>query len=158
MAVGAIDGFHIQIKPPAEDASCFIRKLFTSIQLQAICDHCGKVIDVCSGFPGSVHHAHVLKNSPVYVQQLYPPEGRCILGGGGCYPCLTTTIRLMMPYCVLVLNAVQARYNNKLSRARCIIERSFGMMKTCWRSIFFKSLEVSRLLSSPAAPSFKTST
>ncbi|KAK0151005.1 hypothetical protein N1851_007881 [Merluccius polli] len=43
----AIDGCHIWIKPPAEDASCYFnRKLFTSIQLQAICDHRGKFIDV----------------------------------------------------------------------------------------------------------------
>ncbi|XP_071377531.1 putative nuclease HARBI1 [Centroberyx affinis] len=143
VAVGAIDGCHIRIKPPAEDASCYYnRKLFASIQLQAICDHRGKFIDICCGFPGSVHDARVLKNSPVYSQQLYPPEGRCILGDGG-YPCLTAPIRLMTPYRAPVLNAVQARYNHKLSRARCIIERAFGMMKTRWRSIFFKSLEVS---------------
>ena len=49
----------------------------------------------------------------------------------------------MTPYQTPVLNAVLARYKNKLFRARCIIERSFGMMKTYWRSIFFKFLEVS---------------
>ncbi|KAL0161679.1 hypothetical protein M9458_045404, partial [Cirrhinus mrigala] len=31
----------------------------------------------------------------------------------------------------------------KHSRARNIIERAFGMMKTRWRSIFFKALEIS---------------
>ncbi|KAK0134950.1 hypothetical protein N1851_029237 [Merluccius polli] len=50
-----------------------------SSKLQAICDHRGKYINVCSAFPGSVHDARVLKNSPVYTQKLYPPEGRCIL-------------------------------------------------------------------------------
>ncbi|KAL7377129.1 hypothetical protein ABVT39_022375 [Epinephelus coioides] len=110
--------------------------------LQAICDHRGRFIDVCSGFPGSVHDARVLKNSPVYVEQLYPPEGRCILGDGG-YPCLAAPIRLMTPYRGPHLNPVQARFNRMLSRARNIIKRTFGMMKARWRSIFFKSLEVS---------------
>lgn len=40
--------------------------------------------------------------------------------------------------CAHVLNAVQAMYINKLSRARCTMERSFGMMETRWRSIFRK--------------------
>ncbi|RXN34359.1 G2 M phase-specific E3 ubiquitin- ligase-like protein [Labeo rohita] len=38
-------------------------------------------------------------------------------------------------------NPVQARFNSKHSRN--IIKRVFGMMKTCWRSIFFKALEIS---------------
>ncbi|KAL0146603.1 hypothetical protein M9458_057943 [Cirrhinus mrigala] len=78
---GAIDGCHIRIKAPASDAPCYFnRKLFHSVQLQAITDHKGKFIAIFVGYPGSVHDARVLKNSPVYTGRLYPPAGKCILG------------------------------------------------------------------------------
>lgn len=142
-AVGAIDGCHIRIKPPAATAQCYLnRKLFHSIQLQAITDHRGKFIDIFVGYPGSVHDARVLRNSPVFTGSLYPPAGKCILGDGG-YPCLREPICLITPYREPVQNPVQARYNSKHSRARNIVERAFGMMKTRWRSVFFKAMEVS---------------
>ena len=140
--VGAIDGCHIRLKPPAEDAACYFnRKLFHSIQLQAICDDSCKFLDVCVGYPGSVHDARVLKNSPIYYEQSYPPPGYCILGDGG-YHCLSQPICLMTPFRQPVRNHLQARYNCCLSKARCVVERSFGILKTRWRSIFLKALEV----------------
>ncbi|KAI2645935.1 hypothetical protein H4Q32_025284 [Labeo rohita] len=40
--VGAIDGCHIRMKPPANNSHCYYnRKLFHSMQLQAITDHHG---------------------------------------------------------------------------------------------------------------------
>ena len=64
--VGAIDGCHIRIKAPAGPApSDYVnRKLFCSIQLQAVCDSGDKFLDTFSGYPGSVHDTRVLKNSP----------------------------------------------------------------------------------------------
>ncbi|RXN03377.1 nuclease HARBI1 [Labeo rohita] len=118
------------------------KKLFHSVQLQAITDHKGKFIDIFDGYPGSVHDARVLKNSPVYTGRLYPPAGKCILGDGG-YPCLSAPICLITPYREPVQNPVQARFNAKHAHARNIVERAFGMLKTRWRSIFFKALEVS---------------
>ncbi|KAL7379751.1 hypothetical protein ABVT39_005230 [Epinephelus coioides] len=97
----------------------FNRKLFHSIQFQAICDHKGRFLDVVVGFPGCVHDARVLRSSPFYVHQLYPPPG-------------------WEP----VRNAVEGRYNARLSRARCVVERAFGVLKTRWCSIFLKALEV----------------
>ncbi|KAL1277060.1 hypothetical protein QQF64_023733 [Cirrhinus molitorella] len=74
MAAGAINGCHIRIKPSSSDAPCYFnRKLFHSVQLQAITDHKGKFLDIFVGYPGSVHDAKVLKNSPVYTGHLYPP-------------------------------------------------------------------------------------
>ncbi len=142
-AVGAIDGCHIRLKPPATTAQCYLnRKLFHSIQLQAITDHLGKCIDIFVGYPGSVHDARVLRNSPVYTGGLYPPAGKFILGDGG-YPCLSAPICLITLYREPVQNPLQARFNSKHSRARNIVERAFGMMKTCWRAVFFKAMEVS---------------
>ncbi|XP_062861636.1 putative nuclease HARBI1 [Trichomycterus rosablanca] len=141
-AVGAIDRCHIRIKPPSTNAQSYLnRKQFHSIQLQAICDHQGKFIDIFVGYPGSVHEARVLENSPLYKEGLYPPAGRYILGDGS-YPCISTPIRLLTPYREPVQNPVQALFNSKLSQSRIVVKRAFGMLKTRWRSIFFKTLEV----------------
>ncbi|KAJ8406857.1 hypothetical protein AAFF_G00297730 [Aldrovandia affinis] len=140
--VGSIDGCQVRVKPPSADAQCYLnRKLFYSVQLQAVCDHQGMFLDIFTGYPGSVHDTRVLKNSPLYTQQLYPPEGFCILGDGG-YPCLSAPIALITPYKEPVRLVVARRFNHRHAKARSIIERSFGIMKTRWRSIFFKSLEV----------------
>ncbi|KAJ8367962.1 hypothetical protein SKAU_G00079900 [Synaphobranchus kaupii] len=141
-AVGAIDGCQVRVKPPHTDSQCYLnRKLFFSIQLQAVCDHTGKFLDIFVGYTGSVHDSRVLRNSPLYVEQLYPPEGYCILGDGG-YPCLELPICILTPYREPVRSPVAARFNTHHSRARNVVERSFGMLKTRWRTIFLKALEV----------------
>ncbi|KAJ8358141.1 hypothetical protein AAFF_G00030130 [Aldrovandia affinis] len=106
--------------------------------LQAVCDHQGMFLDIFTRYPGSVHDTRVLKNSPLYTQQLYPPEGFCILGEGG-HPCLSAAIALITPYKEAVRLVVARRFNYHHAKARSIIERSFGIIKTRWRSIFFKS-------------------
>lgn len=93
------------------------------------------------GYPGSVHDSRVLKNSPIYTSHRYPPQGFYILGDGG-YPCLSAPIALITPYKEPVHLATARRFNHHHAKARSIIERSFGSMKTRWRAIFFKALEV----------------
>eukprot|EP00066_Takifugu_rubripes_P021972 XP_011611238.1 PREDICTED: putative nuclease HARBI1 isoform X1 [Takifugu rubripes] len=140
--VGSIGGCHIRIKRPVADAHCYFnRKLFYSIQLQAVCDHQGLFIDIFTGYPGSVPDTQVLRNSPLYVQGLYPPEGYCIVGDGG-YPCMSRPIALVTPYREPVTNMMVARFNRHHAKARSVIERAFGIMKTRWRAIFLKPLEV----------------
>ena len=109
--------------------------------MQAICDSDCKFLDIFVGYPGSVHDSRVLKNSPMYVQSLYPPEGYVILGDGG-YPCLSEPIGLITPYREPVRNPVERRFNKIHAKARSVIERAFGILKTRWRSLFFKALEV----------------
>ena len=71
--VGSIDGCHIRIKPPSVNAQCYFnRKPFYSIQLQAVCDHQCQFLDIFVGYPGSVHDARVLKNSPLYCPAVIP--------------------------------------------------------------------------------------
>uniref|UniRef100_A0A3P9JIT2 DDE Tnp4 domain-containing protein n=1 Tax=Oryzias latipes TaxID=8090 RepID=A0A3P9JIT2_ORYLA len=113
--VGSIEGCHIRIKAPKEDpASYFNRKLFYSIQMQAV---------------------------PIYANKTYPPEGYILLGDGG-YPCIAQPITLLTPYREPLRNPVEARYNRHHTKARSVVERAFGMMKTRWRAIFLGSLEV----------------
>ena len=109
--------------------------------MQAVCDSECTFLDIFVGYPGSVHDSRVLRNSPMYVQRLYPPEGYCILGDGG-YPCLSDPIALVTPYREPVRNPVERRFNRHHARARSVIERAFGIMKARWRSLFFKALEV----------------
>ncbi|XP_033934486.1 putative nuclease HARBI1 [Pseudochaenichthys georgianus] len=84
-AAGAIDGCHVRIVPPSgPDGHCYRnRKLFSSILLQAVCDHQGRFIDTYVGWPGSVHDSRGLRHSPLYRQALYPPPGHFILADGG---------------------------------------------------------------------------
>lgn len=141
-AAGAIDGCHIRIKPPQLHRLDYLNyKGFYSINMQAICDSEGRFLDIFVGYPGSVHDTRVLKNSPFYLAGQYPPTGYFLLGDGG-YPCLDSPIALITPYKEPVIGAVQGRFNFRHSRARSIVERSFGIMKTRWRSTLFKALEV----------------
>ena len=96
-AAGAIDGCHVRIVPPSgPDGHCYRnRKLFSSILLQAVCDHQGRFIDTYVGWPGSVHDSRVLRHSPLYRQALYPPPGHYILVE---YPCLQHPLPLITPY------------------------------------------------------------
>ncbi|XP_070844135.1 putative nuclease HARBI1 [Chaetodon trifascialis] len=140
-AAGAIDGCHVRILPPAEPQkkSYMNRKLFHSVILQGICDAKGTFLDVYIGQPGSVHGALVLRRSPMYHQALYPPAGYFLLGDGG-YPCLQCPVAIMTPYRQPV--AIEARYDRNHARARNTIERTFGVLKTRWRSIFLRALEI----------------
>ncbi len=141
--VGAIDGCHVRIKPPAGPTGqdYINRKLFPSIQMQAVCDGKGRFLNVFVGYPGSVHDTRVLRNSKMYKDALYPPQGYFLLGDGG-YPCIIHPVAIITPYREPVQGRVQARFNHYHAKARSIIERAFGMMKTRWRSLLFKSLEV----------------
>ncbi|XP_071374677.1 putative nuclease HARBI1 [Centroberyx affinis] len=142
-AVGAIDGCHVRIKPPGgPDGQCYRnRKLFPSIILQAVCDHRGRFIDTYVGWPGSVHDSRVLRHSPLYQRAVYPPPGNFLLADGG-YPCLQHPLPLITPYKRPVQGVAAQRFNAHHSRARSIIERAFGMMKTRFRAIFLQALEV----------------
>ncbi|GLD62742.1 putative nuclease HARBI1 [Lates japonicus] len=113
---GSIDGCHVWIVPPGRFAAdYFNRKLFLSVQFQAICDHKGRFLDVTVGFPGCVHDARVLRCSLFYVHQLYPPPGWYLIGDGG-YPCLVEPICLMTPFREPVRNAVEASSLRKVRR------------------------------------------
>ncbi|XP_041842231.1 protein ALP1-like isoform X1 [Melanotaenia boesemani] len=104
-------------------------------KFQAVCDHRGRFLDIFVGYPGSVHDSRVLKNSPLYTQHLYPPNGFIIIGDGG-YPCLSQPITLLPPYREPVRSPVEARYNRHHSRPRAVIERAFGVLKSRFFSCF----------------------
>ena len=62
--VGAIDGSHIPIIVPTEDANDYYnRKQFHSVILQGVANAQGRFIHVSTGYAGSIHDARVLRMS-----------------------------------------------------------------------------------------------
>ncbi|XP_050518027.1 putative nuclease HARBI1 isoform X2 [Diabrotica virgifera virgifera] len=144
--IGAIDGCHIPIKQPiGNNIDFYNRKGFHSIILQGICDHTGKFIDVFIGMPGRMHDSRVFRNSPVFRrinnrQNYLIPEHFHLLGDAA-YPLITN---VMTPFRDTGhLTEAQTRYNRKLSVARSIIERTFGILKSKFRRL--KYLDIANI-------------
>ena len=126
--VGAIDGSHIAMKAPAEDQmSYYNRKGFTSIVLQAVCTAKLVFTDIYTGWPGKVHDARVLRNSPLYAQGVRLCGNNHHLIGDSAYPLLEW---LMTPYRDNGhLTQAERNYNKCHAKARCPIERAFALLK-----------------------------
>ena len=104
---GAIDGCHIRMRCSENQHDDYANyKQYPSVQMQGLCDHLGRFIDIFAGYPGSVNDARILRNSPLFHQALYPPAGYYILGDGA-YPCLEGPIGIMTPYKRPLRNRVQ---------------------------------------------------
>ena len=113
--------------------------MFTSINSQAIVDNKNKFIDFFTGYPGSVHDSRVLLNSPVYLQAKYPPNSYYLLGDSG-YPCIMDPISIVTPF-KHQPTPDQIQFNICHARGRSIVERTFGMLKKRWRTLFRRPLE-----------------
>ncbi|XP_062381726.1 putative nuclease HARBI1 [Sardina pilchardus] len=135
--VGAIDGCQVRIKPPSQNQACYLNRTF-SVQLQAVCNNKGLFLDICVGYPGSVRDAWVNRNSSIFADKLYPPPP------GLPYPWgrWVSLHAIITPYREPVVREADRHFNQHHTKARSIIERAFGILKTRWRTIFLKALEV----------------
>ncbi|VEN56256.1 unnamed protein product [Callosobruchus maculatus] len=115
--IGAIDGCHIKIDKPDNDPDSYInRKGFYSIQMQAVCDHRRKIIDLFVGYPGSVHDSRVFRNSPLKLSQQKQKCAPYYLLADSGYPLQK---HVLTPYRDRGnLNRYQNNFNVKLSRNR----------------------------------------
>lgn len=142
-AIGCIDGTHIPIKQPSENAHDYMSyKQFFSINCQAICNALGQFTNVEIKWPGSVHDARVFANSEIqkgfsekrfklFYKELLPgSEGiPQVLIGDPAYPLLPN---VMKEYTNCSSNE-QVIFNQMLRSARNQIECAFGRLKARWR-------------------------
>ena len=128
--ISVVDGTHVRIQCPSGPNGELYRnrKGFHSLNVQATCDASYRFTSVVARWPGSTHDARIWDNSGVQqkAQDHFLQHRGLILGDAG-YAC---TNSLLTP-----LREGQARtqaekeYNKAHKKTRCIIERSFGILK-----------------------------
>ena len=116
--IGAVDGTHVRIDPPAENPNAYYnRKKFHSIILQAVCKHDLLFTSIYVGWPGRIHDAKVLRHSNLWETG----DAKCQFGnfhilGDGAYPLQRW---LLTPYRDNGhLTQQELRYNEILSSKR----------------------------------------
>lgn len=136
--IGAIDGTHIKIRAPSEDANSYInRKGFHSINLQVVCDSRGQFTHVYAGQVGSVHDSRVFRNSAVarFVElpEIYFPNASHIIGDAA----YGIHSHIMVPFRNTGhLTNRQKNFNYCLSSTRMAVERAIGSLKMRFRILF----------------------
>ncbi|XP_065892875.1 uncharacterized protein [Dysidea avara] len=137
---GAIDGCHIPISAPnLMHTDYYNRKRWYSMLIQGVVDANYRFLDVCVGWPGSVHdarvfaqstlydnieHHHILPNNTITVSGVRIP---LYLIGDSAYP---LKLWLMKPFAHNTdLTSDQRNYNYRICRARITVEIAFGRLK-----------------------------
>ena len=141
--IGCVDGTHITIKRPSENAhDYFSYKQSYSINCQAICNAFGEFINVEIKSPGSVHDARVFSSCDI---QKNISEGRIqlfykeLLPGVECVPqlFLGDPAYPLLPYLMKEFDHCKTNeeviFNQMLRSARNQIECAFGRLKARWR-------------------------
>lgn len=148
-AIGAIDGSHIPVNPPADGKADYLcRKGYPSIVLQAVVDGYYKFRDVYANTPGAAHDSTVLNRSPLaeMLNRNMPSNNRIInnntvplhLLGDPAYP---MSDKIVKGYIGTNITPEEDNYNVYHSSARMCVEIAFGKLKSRWR-ILQKRMDV----------------
>ena len=142
--LGCIDCTHAKISAPPplhkHREEYINRKMYHSINVQAICDSDCMVTDFDVSWPGSVHDSRIFKNSTVYNQLREGELDGILLGDNG----YAIAQFLLTPFLRPPANPAEHNYNAVHKMARCTIERTFGQSKrrfNCLGSILRCSLD-----------------
>jgi len=141
--IGAIDGSHVPVSPPALcHTDYYNRKGWYSALIRAVVDYKYCFLDIYTGWPGFVHDALVLAHSTFYRKanagQLLSSTTKSIGGvsvpvfviGDSAYP--------MLPWLMsqpIVDSDEKRTYNYSISRGYIAVEIAFGRLKARWRRL-----------------------
>lgn len=136
--IGAIDGTHIKICPPANHNEYLDRTMSHSITLLAVCDANKKFTYIATGFPGSIHDQRCLSLSALggdvrsFPNSFFPGQDVHLIGDSA----FTLQTGMMVPFKDHGrLSESQKYYNHALSQTRVIIENAFGFLKNRFRCL-----------------------
>lgn len=142
--VGALDGTHIPIKQPKNNAVDFFNRYQQhSIILQAVCNDNRIFTDVCVGMPGRLHDARVFRNSLLYEKlnnnpPLLPAHQHLLADSA--YPLMQCVLK---PYRDNGhLTPRQQRCNTVMNGQRAVIEQAFGLLKGKWRRLKYLDMSL----------------
>ena len=147
--LGALDGKHIAIRAPRNTGSLYYNyKGFFSIVLMVLADANYRLLYIDVGSPGRNSDGGVFANCSLgqalrnETLQLPPPSVLPNAADIGTVPYVMVgdeafplQVNLMRPYPVgrRAVNESQLVYNYRLSRARRIVENTFGILASRWR-------------------------
>ncbi|XP_065356153.1 putative nuclease HARBI1 [Calliphora vicina] len=133
--IGCVDGTHFGLQRPSSNEHMFFnRKGFHSLNYMVICDHEYKILAINSKYGGAAHDSFVWKHSDErsFLEELFnnnTSKNVWLLGDSG-YPlepwCIT-------PYRNPAEGSMESNFNDVHSKARCIIERTIGILKGRWK-------------------------
>uniref|UniRef100_A0A8C4Q618 DDE Tnp4 domain-containing protein n=1 Tax=Eptatretus burgeri TaxID=7764 RepID=A0A8C4Q618_EPTBU len=132
--VGCVDGTYIPMtgKSGAKRDLYICRKGFPAMHAQVVCDGNLKILDIITGYPGSVNDASVFQNSALYQALQSLPMQYHLLGDSA----YTLEHFLMTPYKDNgSLSDTQKMYNFMHSSVRCCVERCIGLLKGKFRRL-----------------------
>ncbi|XP_055908218.1 uncharacterized protein LOC129943037 isoform X1 [Eupeodes corollae] len=143
--IGALDGKHIMIQSPQHSGSEFFNyKKHYSIVLMALCDADYAFLMCDVGAAGRQSDGGIFKNSEFgkkfYSNSIQIPPPRDVTDNFQCVPyvivaddAFTLTENMLKPYSKRNLTVEERIFNYRLSRARRVIENSFGILVAKWR-------------------------
>ena len=123
--VGCVDCTHVPISRPSQFGQEYMnRKNWYSINVQAICDHDCRFLDIVAAWPGSAHDSRIFRNSSVYDRFLTRELNGTLLGDGG---------YRLNPFLFTPFNNprddIEENFNRVHASTRNCIERAFGQLK-----------------------------
>ncbi|XP_053561284.1 putative nuclease HARBI1 [Bombina bombina] len=126
--LGAIDCTHIALVPPSSAEEHYRnRKKFHSFNVQAVCDSKLQIWEVRSGFHGSCHDYHILKQSQLYTSF---ERGEMPHADSG-YPCRPWRLTPVPN----PKSESEMHFNEAHRSTRSAVERTFGVLKMRFRAL-----------------------